>query len=796
MMARQLVVLRQRWRNLAMGARLFLFSTALLAAFLLLAIIFVSIASYRFAGERVSEELAVGERVFQQVLLQKQGLLRQSAQVLAADFGFREALATTDADTIASALLNHGSRINASLAVALDLNGRVLASTTPQVPVGEFYGAADALRVQAASGGETGAVAFVGNRPLELVMVPVRAPLPVGWVMLGFELDDAALQEVSAVVEMDVSLLAQRDGQWMLYASSVGVSALPGLAEGLPASGQRGRLLLDGRDLRWQGVPLATADGSTVSVVLTRSFDEALAPYRQLRLLLVLLLCAGFVAAVPLSRLIARSFSRPLEQLTRKAEAISRGQYDQPLGVDSEDEIGQLAISVNTMSQAIAEREREITRRAYYDVLTGLPNRQMISLLGDQALMLAEREQRALAVLALDIERFQAINDALGYHTGDRLLCAVGERLRDVLRDADAVSRPGGNEFLALLHTHETLNIASLHRRIEQAFDRPVEVGGHPVDVALALGIALYPDHGNDMQTLLRNAEIALAAAKRDRIGLVVYTPALDETRVSHLTLLSDLKRAVERDELVMYLQPKVDVRTGEVRSAEALVRWQHPERGFVPPGEFIPFAEQSGRIGMLTHWMLGRAMKLSVQWAAAGRPVQISVNVSTRDILDERFPQALRALLEQHDGRAEWLRLEITESGLMEDAERALRVLHQIRELGFTLSIDDFGTGYSSLSYLKKMPVAELKIDRSFVHGARAGSDAAVLLRSTIELGHNLALSVVAEGVETGEEWALLQELGCDYIQGYLASRPLPVDEFEQWVATQAPFRPLAVVS
>ncbi|MFN3586459.1 MAG: HAMP domain-containing protein, partial [Moraxellaceae bacterium] len=396
---------RQRWRNLPMGARLFLFSTLLLAVFLLLAIIFVSLASYRFAGERVSEELAVGERVFAQVLVQKQGMLRQSAQVLAADFGFREALATADAETIASALINQAGRINASLAVGMDLNGRVLASTTPQVPVGAFYPVADALRVQTTSGEEAGAVAFVGNRPLELVMVPVRAPLPIGWVMLGFELDDAALREVAALVDMDVSLLAERDGAWHVYASSADSAAVAGLAAVLARGNLRGRAGLGGQDVRWQAAPLPTADASRVIVVLTRSFEEALAPYRQLQLLLVLLLCAGFVAAIPLSRLITRSFSRPLEQLTRKAEAISRGQYDQPLAVDTGDEIGQLAQSVNTMSEAIAEREREITRRAYYDVLTGLPNRQMISLLGDQALMLAEREQRALAVLALDIER-------------------------------------------------------------------------------------------------------------------------------------------------------------------------------------------------------------------------------------------------------------------------------------------------------------------------------------------------------------------------------------------------------
>ncbi|MGH8491781.1 MAG: putative bifunctional diguanylate cyclase/phosphodiesterase [Moraxellaceae bacterium] len=789
----------KKWlRDLPVGGKLFLFCTALLSFFLILSITLVSATGYRFASERSNDSLVVGQRVFSQVLTQQQDTLHQAAQVLAADFGFREAMASNDAETIGSALQSQTSRIKASIAVALDLNGKVVASTAPQLVAGDAA-VFSTLLVRAAQNGDTGGIAFVDGRPLELIIVPVKAPLNIGWVVLGFALDDAALRKVAGLVSLDVSVLVKQKEGWRLQASTLGGD--PGRIEdftlaAVSVGSEKILLDMDGQKYQLRVMPLQTVDGSQVVAVLQQSFATAVAPYQRLLMILIAVLFLSFLVATAGSRRLAKLFSQPLVQLTKKTQAIAKGEYGQPLQVSGLDEVGQLASSVNAMSDAIALREKKIMHSAYYDALTQLPNRQMMNILGDQALALAQREHRTLAVIAMDVERFQLINDALGYAVGDEVLCAVAERLRTLVRDADAISRPGGNQFITLMHTPARLNVSDLHRRMEEAFALPIEVGGNIVDVSMAMGLSLYPDHGSSMMELMRSADIALAVAKRERHGIVLYDPVLEQGRVAHLTLLSELKRAVERDELVMYLQPKVNVLTGDVTSAEALVRWQHPERGFVAPSEFIPFAEQSGRIGMLTQWMLGKAMQLTVLWADAGTPIQVSVNVSARDILDERFPGTLKELLALHHGRPEWLRLEITESGVMENAERALDVLKQIRNLGFSLSIDDFGTGYSSLSYLKRMPVAELKIDRSFVHGARAGTDAAVLLRSTIDLGHNLALSVVAEGVETIEEWTLLHELGCDYIQGYMACKPLAVDDFRSWCLASSPFLPELAVS
>lgn len=780
-------------RNLRVGGKLFLFSTILLGLFLILSSALLSVAGSRFAAERGNDNLVVGERVLSQVLAQQQNTLHQGAQVLAADFGFREALASSDAETIASALLSQASRIDATVAIALDLEGRVISSTEPQMVDGS-EDVFTTLLQRAAAGQETGGIAFLGGHPLELIIVPVKAPLPIGWVVLGFALDNAAVTKVADLVALDVSVLAQTKEGWRLQATSL--KRDPRRIEALARQAVQARarnILLEMGDETYQLriMPLTTADGSHVVAVLQQSFASAMAPYRRLLLLLIALLVVSFLVATASSRWLAGLLSRPLAQLTEKAEAIARGHYGEPLPVQRRDEIGQLAASVNAMSVAIAEREQEITHRAYYDTLTQLPNRQMIMLLGEQALARAESEGRALALLTMDIERFRTVNDTLGYATGDKLIRQVGERLRDIFREADAVARPGGNQFHALVQFSDTLDLAHYQQRLDAAFAVPFEIDGNAVDVLLTIGMALYPEHGRTMVELMRNAEIALAVAKRERRGIVPYRPLLEQNRQTHLTLLSELKRAVERDELVMFLQPKVNVKTGEVTSAEALVRWQHPERGFVPPGEFIPFAEQTGRIGLLTRWMLAKAMQQTRLWAESGNPLQISVNISARDVLDENFPASLTQLLEQQQGRAEWLRLEITESGLMDNAERALETLQQLRDLGFSLSIDDFGTGYSSLAYLKRMPVAELKIDRSFVQGARPDTDAAVLLRSTIDLGHNLALSVVAEGVETLEEWQVLRDLGCDYIQGYLASRPLSLPDFQRWRMEKSPFFP-----
>lgn len=460
----------------------------------------------------------------------------------------------------------------------------------------------------------------------------------------------------------------------------------------------------------------------------------------------------------------------PTELLTRfMASSPQIGSLSSALGVAS-DLVMPLLFAV-----ALAMRTRNLKQAALrlmsHDTLTGMPNREHIRRAG--ADMLAHHP--GLVVLAVNIERFRAINGALGPEIGDQLLAVTGNRLA-AIKGATA-GRLHADQFCLLWPDLATL--PALRDQIERTFSQPVDVHGQMVDLTLSIGYASAVAAPGTIMQLLRRAETALDAGRVMHLPWMEYCAELENDMRADLGLLSELTRAVERNELRMYLQPKVCLADGSVTSAEALVRWQHPVRGLVMPAEFIPFAEQTGRIHLITQWMLGEAMRLTARMRAEGTPLQVSVNISTADLAKAGFVEGVTALCEELGAVPGDIRLELTESAAMQDPAAALQVMHALTRGGFSLSIDDFGTGYSSLAYLQKMPVVELKIDRSFIRGVVAGTDAAVLLESTIELGHRLGLSVVAEGAMTTVEWDLLVLLECDFVQGYFAAKPMPIDEF-----------------
>jgi diguanylate cyclase (GGDEF)-like protein len=429
--------------------------------------------------------------------------------------------------------------------------------------------------------------------------------------------------------------------------------------------------------------------------------------------------------------------------------------------------------------------QRETARMARYDPLTGLLNREGARQYGQ----LRIDEGQAPAALMLNVERFHAINETLGPELGDQILKETGRRLLSVCRDHDTarVGRMHADQFCLLFPGK--LSLSAVREEIEQEFNRPAEVKGQAVDIALSVGVALPSEDSPSMAQLLRNAEIALDAGRAQHRNWLHYQQAMESSQRADLDLLSELKRGVEAGELRLYLQPKVRLHDGTVNSAEALVRWEHPVRGMIPPGDFVPFAEKTGRITLITRWVLERAMRLATQYRAQGKPLQISVNLSIFDLSEAGFAARTAALAREVGVEPADIRFEITESGAMQDPASALEVMNALRNSGFSLSIDDFGTGYSSLAYLQKMPVAELKIDRSFVRNVRPHSDSAALLESTIAMGHRLGLVVVAEGAEDADEWALLTAIGCDYAQGWFAAAPMPVEEFERWRETRLPF-------
>ena len=436
----------------------------------------------------------------------------------------------------------------------------------------------------------------------------------------------------------------------------------------------------------------------------------------------------------------------------------------------------------------ITDRKRaegRIHHLAYFDALTGLPNRVQFNRLADQALMASKRKEGFGAVLFIDLNRFKPINDTLGHVVGDKVLQETANRFRSCLRGADVVCRLGGDEFaVGLFEIASRDHAANVAHKLLAALDDPIVIGGRELKLGAAIGISIFPEDGMDTETLLRQADIAMYRAKQTGPdGLSFFSEDMNQRAVDRLNLEAGLRRAIDRDELLLHYQPKVSIETGAIIGAEALVRWRHPERGLVPPAEFVPVAEESGLIVHVSNWVLEAACRQIRQWMDEGLPaMHIAVNLSARDF-SSSLPARVRELLERHKIGAEWLELEITEGMLMHHTAKVVAMMDEITALGVALSLDDFGTGYSSLSYLKRFPIDTLKIDRSFVISIPDDVDDCAIAGAIVSMSKQLKHNVIAEGVESGDQLAFLKSLGCDEIQGYLFSPPVPAETFAAMV-------------
>ena len=420
-------------------------------------------------------------------------------------------------------------------------------------------------------------------------------------------------------------------------------------------------------------------------------------------------------------------------------------------------------------------KSEQLHHQAHHDLLTGLPNRSSLMLRLEE--MLARTSANPFALLLLDLDRFKEVNDTFGHQTGDVLLREIGPRLRGVLRASDVLARLGGDEFALLLPETGAAAAVGVAEKLLHALDEPFGVDGYEFQIGGSIGIASFPVDGLSPTDLMRRADVAMYAAKRANLGTAVYATELDVNTPAQITLYGELRRAIEQDELRLHFQPKVDVCTGALSGVEALVRWQHPDRGLILPDQFIPMAERTGLIRPLGNWVLEAALRQSRAWERDGLAIQIAVNLGAYNLDDSNLAQAISGLLERYTVTADRLRVEITETMLMRDPDNARRVLEELRAAGVRVSIDDFGTGYSSLAYLKRLPADELKIDRSFIqHMAEDAGDTAIV-RSVIALGHELGLVVTAEGVEDAVSLERLRAFGCDRAQGYYFARPMDAD-------------------
>ncbi|TMB71454.1 MAG: EAL domain-containing protein [Chloroflexi bacterium] len=407
----------------------------------------------------------------------------------------------------------------------------------------------------------------------------------------------------------------------------------------------------------------------------------------------------------------------------------------------------------------------------------------------DQAILLARRQQTRVALLIIDLDHFKEVNDTFGHQAGDQLLRQVGERFMAELRETDTVARLGGDEFAIVLLAADAAAAGLVAVKLLAALERPFIVEGQALDVGASIGIAVYPDHADTADSMLRRADIAMYVAKRSRRTHSVYTGDHDEPGDSRLALMAQLRQAINDGALTLHYQPIARLRDGRVERLEALVRWQRPGHGLVPPGDFIAFAEQTGLIQPLTQWVLQTALAQCGEWNRGGQPVGVAVNISMRNLLDPQLPDNVAQILRETGARPEWLTLEITESSIMAESQRTLETLQKLRALNVRLSIDDFGTGYSSLAYLHRLPVHEMKIDQSFIRGLISDEISGAIVRAAVDLGHKLKLAVVAEGIEDAATWQRASADEIDYGQGYYLSRPVPAAEVAAWLT--APPRP-----
>jgi diguanylate cyclase (GGDEF)-like protein len=535
---------------------------------------------------------------------------------------------------------------------------------------------------------------------------------------------------------------------------------------------------------------LPAGAGDSVVVLLQEPLAVAMEPFYRLQRQLGLISLIAVIVSMVASVLIARGIVRPVHDLVATARRIAAGDYAALPPPSRNDEIGDLASAVRTMGADIASRESRIMDLAYRDPLTDLPNRVMFASRLEAALA-ATPSPGSVAVILMDLDHFKYVNDTLGHEIGDLLLREVGARLRDaVKRPGCTVARLGGDEFAILLPGEWVAGAQRIAASLLRALEAPLMLDGHAVDVRASVGITASPEHGHESSTLMRQADIAMYAAKRNNRGIVVWDEKYSPHGHQRLSLMSDLRKALEGDELTLVYQPKVSLLRGQTYAAEALLRWHHPARGIVSPIDFIPFAEQTGYIRSITQWVLAQGISQCAAWRADGLQINVSINLSARDVMDNTLPDRVAALLQLHGCAAQWITLEITESAILDDPGHAVENLNRLSALGCKLSIDDYGTGYSSLAYLRRLPLNELKIDKSFVMGMVRDASDSVIVRSTIELAHNMGLVVVAEGVEDEATLERLRTLGCDIVQGFHLSRALDANLVQAWMEGPVPRR------
>ena len=761
---------------------------AWLSALLIIITAITLTTSYAFRTAQLTEkqierQMRYAQNVLTQYLSSQEQLLVTATRVLTADFGFKQAIATRDKNTIESVLLNHGERINADLMMMVDLQGELISMSAKQTISVEQ--ATSKIKALLASANLTQFL-VLNNRIYQLIILPVKAPREIGYAIVGFQLSRASLLKLKNLTSLDITLVVNKQhiassfDEFEHTSQDLLVTPITTLD-----------LLINKTDYFNKQVPFDEEAG--ISAVLSTSLKEVHEEFNQLISSILIIALLIILISMFLSRLLSKGISTPLKYLMKLTARIGRGELkieknEQQLPT----EFNELYYAFSTMGEAISHREKEIKYQAEHDHLTGLYNRQMLLNIIDQQL----NAKANLLIASINIKSFNQINDTIGPENGDLILQGLAARLQDYIKahhqsiNVGAAGRIDSDEFILVLAISELTEIEpellNLHDRLTQ----PYWVDDIKMNLELNIGSVNSILHGTSPELLLRRVIMAMRAATKEQKSIRQYVDGEDEAYLQKIQMIEELRVALHSEDSPLFLnyQPKLNLANNKIEKAEALIRWINKAGKFVNPEHFVSLAEKSGLIVTLTHWVIKHVAIQMEQWNKIGLNIRVSVNLSAQDIQHPEFVDYLLSTIETYHVLPNQLTLELTERDLAENEEIVVQRLSHLQSLGFQISVDDYGIGQSSLSKLKSLPVDELKIDKCFILSLEACPKDQDIVSSTISLGHKLNMQVVAEGVENKESLALLASYGCEYAQGYYISRPVDAETFVQWYKDYEP--------
>ena len=738
--------------------------------------------SSNLAREQAHEEMAMGVKLFRKVIDNHASMIYQAVRPLTEDSGFKEAIISKDYRRIEAELAKRIKWIDADVAMLLSLDGAVIASAGINVPQGTNL---QKLTTQ----GRTATT--LANRTYETISIPVKSTNTLGWIAIGHRVDDTLANELARLTGLELTFLTGMDSGKISFLGSSLPRAERELIINASLQIASGAALYESIDIlnsryisdREYFFPA----GDEIFVVVQKPLTKAFSFYEALRTRMFQVALVTFAIAIAMALLLSRIVLNPIGQLLLAARRIKAGNYSRQVNVRSRDELGELANSFDAMRNAIAEREQRIVHQTQHDKLTGLPNRVLALELLNEELRSASQANTSVAIMVMHLQRFREIQSSLGHEIGDEVLRQAAERLRQTLDSSHILAWMEGDQFLVIAPGSDRDSGRLLAKMLAKTLDTGLTIHNINITLDACVGLAICPEHGCQPDELLRRASVAKSDAQRAQQRIHVYQNGREARHIRQLAILGDLSRAVEENELKLYLQPKIRLDNGQVCGAEALLRWDHPELGQISPNEFIPLAESAGNIKLITRWVVERSIQQCSDWKKLGINLPIAINLSARDLLNDSLPRFIAQELDKFEVGAESVSLEITEEALIADFDQAASILTKLKAMGCHTSLDDFGTGYSSLVHLKRLPVDELKIDRLFVTQLPEDEANASIVRAIITLAHSLNLEVVAEGVETTGALRWLRDQGCERAQGFYMSKPMPAEHFPGWLQSWA---------